>query len=312
MTFNSVLFSETPSITTQEIRLPILTEKKCALSILREDQIHPIISGNKYRKLKYSIANAHNMGCTTLLTFGGAYSNHIAAVAGIGSLFGFKTVGIIRGEELSKEYHNNPTLSYAEAEGMKLHFISREEYRRKADEVYLKMLRKKYPGAYIIPEGGTSSLAVQGCTEILTPIHEKYDVICTSVGTGGTLAGLVEASYAHQTVLGFSALQGTFQKKIVEQFTEKTNFSITDAYSFGGYAKIDAQLIRCINSFREDTGILLDPVYTGKMIYGILDLIEKGYFKKNSRILAVHTGGLQGITGMNQLLKQKNLPQIIV
>ncbi|WP_034259427.1 1-aminocyclopropane-1-carboxylate deaminase/D-cysteine desulfhydrase [Altibacter lentus] len=312
MTLNSILFSETPSIPTQEIHLPVLTARECTLSILREDQLHPIISGNKYRKLKYNIEKARNANCTTLLTFGGAYSNHIAAVAGIGAMFGFKTIGIIRGEELAKKYDSNPTLSYAETQGMKLEFISREIYRQKEDAGYIELLRKKYTETYIIPEGGTNSLAVQGCAEILTSDHEKYDVICTSVGTGGTLAGLVESSYSHQTVLGFSALQGTFQKKTVKQYTTKTNFSITDAYSFGGYAKIDEQLIRCINNFREDTGILLDPVYTGKMVFGILDLIEKGYFKKNSRILAVHTGGLQGIPGMNQRLKQRNLPQIIV
>lgn len=280
------------------------------LNVVREDMLHHFVSGNKFRKLKYNIVAAEDNGFSTLLTFGGAFSNHIAAVAAAGKELNFKTIGIIRGEELESKIFENATLSFAQDCGMQLYFISREAYRQKTETNFINHLKKQFGDIYILPEGGTNVLAVQGCEEILENVSENADYICVPVGTGGTMAGLVKASRKDQQVLGFSALKGTFQSEEIEKYTSKTNFSITDAYCFGGYGKIDADLIRFINKFKRETNIPLDPIYTGKMMFGIVDLLKKGHFKENSRIFAIHTGGLQGIAGMNQKLKKKNLPII--
>ncbi|MDC7999671.1 pyridoxal-phosphate dependent enzyme [Aequorivita todarodis] len=281
-----------------------------SLVLKREDLSHPFVSGNKFRKLKYNLEAAREQGHNTLLTFGGAFSNHIAAVAAAGKELDFKTVGIIRGEEVKNKVSENPTLSFAENCGMQLHFISREAYRSKDETDFINNLKEQFANYYLLPEGGTNALAVKGCEEILTETNLSFNYICVPVGTGGTMAGLVKASDESQQVVGFSALKGTFQTAEIEKYTSKTNFDITDAYCFGGYGKIDTDLVRFINEFKEKTNIPLDPVYTGKMMFGTMDLLKKGYFKENSRIFAVHTGGLQGIAGMNQKLKKKNLPII--
>jgi 1-aminocyclopropane-1-carboxylate deaminase len=193
---------------------------------------------------------------------------------------------------------------------MDLVFMSREDYRIKEQADILSRYVETPDDHYIIPEGGTSALAVRGCEEILTSKDRQFDYVCAAVGTGGTFAGVINSLQPQQFGLGFSALKGTFQKEIISTYSSNTNFEITDAFCFGGYAKIDSQLVRFINDFKKTTGILLDPVYTAKMMIGILKLMEDGYFRKNSRILAIHTGGLQGIEGMNLRLKKKNLPQI--
>ena len=282
-----------------------------SLAVLREDEVHPLVSGNKFRKLKYTLKDAQQAGADTLLTFGGPYSNHIAAVAAAGVELGFKTVGVIRGEELPSKVDDNPTLRFAREHKMQLHFVTRASYKEKTDAKFLQELEAKFGSFYTIPEGGTQALAVQGCEEILSDRTKKFDYICVPVGTGGTIAGIVKASQPHQTVLGYSALKGAFQKKEIERYTDKANFKIIDDYCFGGYAKIDLQLVRFMNDFKQQTQIQLDPVYTGKMMFGILDGMKNGKFKENSRILAVHTGGLQGIAGMNLQLKKKQLPQIL-
>ncbi|GEQ85529.1 1-aminocyclopropane-1-carboxylate deaminase [Patiriisocius marinistellae] len=282
------------------------------LDIKRDDLLHPHISGNKFRKLKFTILEAKKIEAKTLLTFGGAFSNHIAAVAAAGKIHSFNTIGVIRGEELVSKVNNNPTLSYAKAQGMQLFFVSREQYKDKESPEFINLLHQKFGEFYNIPEGGTNDLAVQGCAGILTPQDLSYDYVCVSVGTGGTIAGIVTSAAPHQHVLGFSALKGTFQKEIISKYSENKNFTLIDDYCFGGYAKIDLKLIRFINEFKENHNISLDPVYTGKLFYGIFDLLKNGYFRENSRILAVHTGGLQGIAGMNEKLKKKNLPTINV
>ena len=294
----------------QEIDLELFNIMKYSLHIGREDLLHPLVSGNKFRKLKYNIFEAQQQKYNTLVTFGGAYSNHIAAVAAAGKELKWNTIGIIRGKEIEKKISENPTLSFAKECGMDLHFVSREAYRNKEDDNFINNLKEQFGEFYILPEGGTNALAVKGCEEILDEYEEDFNFICVPVGTGGTMAGLVKASNEKQKVLGFSALKGTFQSSEIEKYTAKTNFEITDAYCFGGYGKIDVELIRFINDFKEKTNIPLDPIYTGKMMYGIFDLLKKGYFKENSRIFAIHTGGLQGIAGMNQKLKKKNLPII--
>ncbi|MFD1162939.1 MULTISPECIES: 1-aminocyclopropane-1-carboxylate deaminase/D-cysteine desulfhydrase [Hwangdonia] len=292
----------------QPVILP--QNKGVALFVKREDSIHPFVSGNKYRKLKYNFIEAKNRGLKTLLTFGGAYSNHIAAVAAAGQNQGFKTIGVIRGDELFNNIENNPTLSFAKQCGMRFKFVSREDYRNKTSQAFIDNLKKEFSAFYLIPEGGTNPLAIKGCEEILTKDDANFDFICTSVGTGGTISGLINSSAANQQVLGFSALKGDFLKEDISKFVTKTNWKLVTDYHFGGYAKINEALISFINDFKKDYQIPLDPVYTGKMMFGIYDLIEKGYFPKGSKILAIHTGGLQGIAGINAILKKKNL-QII-
>lgn len=276
----------------------------------REDKIHPIISGNKYRKLKYNILEAQNQNSKTLLTFGGAYSNHIAAVASAGKEFGFKTIGVIRGEELACKISENPTLSFAQNCGMQFKFISREVYRTKTTLSFLNTLKNELGNFYLIPEGGTNELATKGCEEILIEEDKTFDIICSPVGTGGTISGIINASQPHQKILGFPALKGDFLQKEIGKFTSKSNWELVTDYHFGGYAKINSTLVEFINRFKQEYNIPLDPIYTGKMMFGIFDLIKKGYFKKGAKILAIHTGGLQGIDGMNIKLKQKNLPLI--
>ena len=282
------------------------------LFIKREDKLHPIISGNKFRKLKYNIQEAKRLGHTTLLTFGGAFSNHILAVAGAGAEFGFKTIGIIRGEELESKINENPTLAKTQELGMQFHFVSRTAYRDKESSSFISFLCEKFGNFYLVPEGGTNDLAIKGCEEILTSEDKSYFThIACAVGTGGTISGLINSSTEKQQLIGFSSLKGAFLSEVIRNFVVKTNWSISDAYHFGGYGKVNDELIQFLNSFYSQTVIPLDPVYTGKMVFGVLDLIEKEYFPKNSKILMIHTGGLQGIKGMNFALKNKN-KEIIV
>jgi len=291
----------------QPVSLPLLNNNAIQLFVKREDKIHPFISGNKFRKLKYNLSYAKAEGFDTLLTFGGAYSNHIAATAYAGFEEGFKTIGIIRGEELSSET-DNETLAFAKSHGMQLDFVDRTQYRVKDSEEFLEALRMKFGNFYLIPEGGTNDLAVRGCEEILEQADNDFDYICVAVGTGGTISGLINCLQPGQQVLGFPALKGDFLQSEIRKFASSDQWSLNNDYHFGGYAKITLQLIEFINKFKGDTAIPLDPVYTGKMMFGILDLVEKGYFKSPCKILAIHTGGLQGIQGMNQILKRKKLP----
>ena len=277
------------------------------LFIKREDKLHPIISGNKFRKLKYNIQEAKRLGHTTLLTFGGAFSNHILAVAGAGAEFGFKTIGIIRGEELESKINENPTLAKTQELGMQFHFVSRTAYRDKESSSFISFLCEKFGNFYLVPEGGTNDLAIKGCEEILTSEDKSYFThIACAVGTGGTISGLINSSTEKQQLIGFSSLKGAFLSEVIRNFVVKTNWSINDNYHFGGYGKANDELIQFLNSFYTQTSIPLDPVYTGKMVFGVLDLIEKGYFPPNAKILMIHTGGLQGIKGMNFALKNKN------
>lgn len=280
------------------------------VDIKREDLIHSHISGNKYRKLKYNIARAKEEGQECLLTFGGAFSNHIAAVAAVGKEFGFKTVGVIRGEELIDKVDGNPTLAFAKACGMRFKFVTREDFRNKTSVDFISKLKKEFVDFYLLPEGGTNTLAVRGCEEILLDTDSKYDYICCSVGTGGTISGLINSSKPHQKILGFPALKGDFLKEEISKFARNSNWELITDYHFGGYAKINPELIGFINTFKSDFNIPLDPIYTGKLLFGVMDLLGKGYFPEKSKILVIHTGGLQGISGMNDLLKKKQWPLI--
>ena len=264
------------------------------LTIKRLDLIHPRISGNKFFNLKYTFSAAQQQGLRQVLTFGGAYSNHIAATAYAAQLVGFQSIGIIRGEELSTQ-DLNPTLQTAQDFGMQLHFVSRAEYRLRHESEYLQQLQRQYPQAFIIPEGGTNTLAIQGTQEILTSEdRENYDVICCAVGTGGTIAGIIESSSEQQQVLGFSALKGDFLQQNIQQWTDKQNWALTDAYCCGGYAKTSQELLQFMQQFEQRYAIPLEQVYTAKMMMGLFDLIQKNHFSANTRILAIHPGGLQG------------------
>ena len=306
MDFNSQIQS-----INQQIVLPSLKANNCQLFIKREDEIHPLVSGNKFRKLKYNLKAAKQNKTKTLLTFGGAFSNHILATAVAGKLQNFKTIGVIRGDELgqdlSKTLATNSTLRAAYEYGMKFEFISREKYRDKMSSDFLKKLELKYGDFYTLPEGGTNALAVKGCEEILTSDDNEFDYICSCVGTGGTIAGIINSIEAPQKVIGFPALKGDFLIEEIQQYCKgQKNWQLVSDYHFGGYGKYSDELIHFINRFKEDTKIPLDPIYTGKMMFGVLDMIKKNSFPKGSKILIIHSGGIQGIEGFNHRLKRKN------
>lgn len=279
-----------------------------SLTLKREDLNHPFISGNKLRKLKYNLLQAKAENKTTLLTFGGAFSNHIAAVAYAGKEQGFKIIGVIRGDELLDKIEENPTLKFAQENGMEFEFVSREDYRNKSEISFIEKLKEKFGDFYLVPEGGTNELAVKGCEEILTAEDAVFNYVCCAVGTGGTISGLINSALPNQKILGFPALKGDFLIDEIRIFAKKDNWELISDYHFGGYGKINLELIEFINAFFDENKVPLDPIYTGKMFFGVIDLISKKYFPPHSKILLIHTGGLQGIEGMNLKLKQKKLP----
>jgi len=297
----------------QKVQYTPTGKKPIQLWIKRDDLLHPHISGNKYRKLKYNLEAAKAQQKNTILTFGGAYSNHIAATAAAGNEFGFKTIGLIRGDELaqnlSKTLATNPTLAFAHNRGMFFKFVDRTTYRLKHTANFQKTLQKEFGDFYLVPEGGTNELAIKGTEEIISEKEADFDYICCAVGTGGTISGIIKAACPNQKVLGFPALKQDFLEKEIRKYVyQSANWKLEKEYHFGGFAKINKDLIEFINDFKKQTKIQLDPIYTGKMLFGIIDLSKKGYFKEYEKILAIHTGGLQGIQGMNQRLKTKNLP----
>ncbi len=286
----------------QQIKEPFLAEKGINLYLKREDLIHPTVSGNKWRKLKYNLTEAKSTGHTKILTFGGAYSNHIYATAAAARESGFEAIGIIRGEETLPL---NDTLAFAKSQEMKLHYISRSVYRQKGEVWFIEKLKEQFGEFYLIPEGGSNSLAVKGCIEIKEDIDIVYDVICTPVGTGGTLAGLITSHNEDIEVLGFSALKGEGfiekeVRKLLTGYRDNNNWKINSKYHFGGYAKIKPELVQFISSFHQKHGAVLDPIYTGKMMFGLYDMIDQGTFQQGTTIVALHTGGLQGIKGIEQ------------
>ncbi|HYG40319.1 MAG TPA: pyridoxal-phosphate dependent enzyme [Cytophagales bacterium] len=272
-----------------------------SLYVKREDLIHPFISGNKWRKLKYNFLKAQESGLKTILTVGGAFSNHIAAVAAAGKEYGFKTLGVIRGEE---HLPLNPTLYSAKANGMEIIYFPRDKFRQGLSEDDFKAIEQTFGKFIFIPEGGTNEPAIQGTSEIINDIKINFSFICCAVGTGGTVAGLIQSNKQNAfSVLGFSALKNSdYLTDEVRKLTgdNQSSWKITNDYAFGGYAKFNNLLIDFINRFKALHGIQLDPIYTGKMMFGIYDLIKKGYFPNGSTIIAVHTGGLQGIVGFNE------------
>ena len=291
-------------IYTQEILLPLLKSKNIRLFIKRIDQNHSIASGNKLYKLKYNFIEAKNQNTKIILTFGGAYSNHIAATAYLAKEHGFKSIGIIRGEQQS---NLNPTIKFAEYQGMEIHYLNRNDYRLKENLFFLKKLYKKFGKFYLIPEGGTNNLAIKGTSEILDS-NDIHDFICCPVGTGGTISGIINSVAQNQMVLGFPVIKGDCGlKDSISHWTGKTNYELISDYHFGGYAKINNQLVDFIKDFNLLQKVPLDAIYTGKMMFGVIDLVIKDRFPVNSSILAIHTGGLQGNIGINERFSL-NLP----
>jgi 1-aminocyclopropane-1-carboxylate deaminase len=260
------------------------------------------MSGNKWFKLKYNLQEARRQRKKTLLTFGGAYSNHIYAVAAAGKIFNFNTVGIIRGEE---HLPLNPTLSFANENGMELFYLDRTSYRKKSSPEIINKLQEKFGDFYLLPEGGTNELAVKGCSEIINKINIDFDYVCCPCGTGGTLAGLISGLNGNNFALGFAVLKGaSFLKDNVQSLLQNSdgnsfkNWDINLDYHLGGYARVKLELMDFVNRFTSLTNIPIEPIYTGKMLFGIYDQVSKGYFKDGSCIIAIHTGGLQGLRGL--------------
>jgi len=285
-----------------KIEDPLIKDNGIKLFIKREDLNHHELSGNKWHKLKYNLIAAKEKGYETLLTFGGAYSNHIYATAAAGNLFGFKTIGIIRGEE---QLPLNPTLSFASSKGMKIHYENRKTYREKNSSEFIKQLRQKFGNFYLVSEGGTNKLAVKGASEIISNIDLDFDYVCCACGTGGTLAGLVTGLNGRKKALGFSVLKGgsfllnKVEKLIYKSVGEKyNNWDINLDFHFGGYAKINSELIEFIQRFQKINSIPIEPIYTGKLLFGIYKLILNHNFRNGINILVIHTGGLQGLMGM--------------
>ena len=291
------------------VEIPI--ESKVRLFIKREDLTHPEISGNKYWKMFYNVKKylEKEVSERKIITFGGAFSNHIAAASALGNEFGIETLGIIRGNELEDSWQENPTLFSAHQNGMSFRFVTRETYRYK--ERLMAELQEEFPESLVVPEGGTNENAVEGIQYMLNDETKEFDYICSAVGTGGTVSGLSKFAQPHQKIIGFKAVKDNSLENRIKNLSKKDNFILIDA-SDGGFGKITDENVRFINEFYQYFGIVLEPVYTGKMLRKIFEMIADDYFPANSKILAFHTGGLQGIVGANEMLKKKNRNLILL
>jgi 1-aminocyclopropane-1-carboxylate deaminase len=290
-----------------ELHEPVAMAQGVRLLLWRDDLVNPSLPGNKARKLKYNMAAAQQQGHETLLTFGGAFSNHLAAVATAGRLLGFTTIGLVRGDAPDRGGPPlNPTLTQAVADGMALHFLDRNAYRRRAEPDFVAEQLAQFGPAYVLPEGGTNELALAGCAELVAEIRQQtdFDALAVAVGTGGTLAGLLVGLAGQQQAIGVVALKnGGFLRAEIDALTQRTvgqvfsNYSLRTDCHFGGYAKYSADLLAFIKQFQLRHGVLLDPIYTGKMLAGVVDLIGQGHFRRGSTVVALHTGGLQAWAG---------------
>lgn len=262
--------------------------------------IHPFISGNKWRKLKYILLEAERLQKKHLVTFGGAHSNHLLATACASAKFGFSSTGIVRGENVENE-----TLLLCRLFGMQLIFEDRESYRDKVG-LFQKYFINDHE-AFFINEGGSGSLAAKGCSELIDELPEVYDHIFCAAGTGTTAAGILSGlnRKSLSTIMHVvPVLKGAdFLKREIDKLSNGAPFEFHSEYHFGGYAKTSDELLNFIKDFTSSTGIIIDPVYTGKLVFTIYDLISKDYFVRGSRILAVHTGGITGVLGMADRFK---------
>ena len=295
------------TIEVQALHHPKASVKGVKLYMARADLLHPLASGNKFYKLIPNITYATERGYTQLLSFGGAFSNHIHALALTAQANGFQSIGIIRGE---KEYANNPTLKEVQAAGMQLEFVTREEYKRRNEPEYLAELASRYPKALIIPEGGSSQLAVGGCMQLIAEINavQQSDIITVACGTGATFAGIVCGLEVNQRAIGYSALKDQSLEERVAHFIDKEycqhrHYKIKQA-DFGGFAKLNNEVIDFVFDWLETTGVLLDPIYTSKMCMRLIQQIEDGEFQAGTSITMIHSGGIQGWRGMEKRVTQ--------
>ncbi len=292
-----------PLSSLQPISHPIFTQHKITVQVKRDDQIHHIISGNKWRKLKYNLLQAQTNGAKGIITFGGSYSNHIHACAFACQQQKLPVIGIIRGEAKNQD---NYTLLWAKYWGMQLSFVDRKTYRQRGEQVYLQALQKQYPEHLIIPEGGSNQLALPGVAEIINELNQQadFDTLITPVGSGGTLAGLIVGDKNQHNLLGIAVLkqqgylENSVQALLPISAKNANNWRILNDYHLGGYAKFSPQDANKIREFSRVVGIDFEPVYSGKMILALLALIESGYFPAHHRIVILHTGGLQGLGGL--------------
>ncbi len=273
----------------QVLNHPLFEQKQVQVSVKRLDLIHPLIHGNKWYKLKYNLAAAQQQGKTCIETFGGAFSNHIYATAAAGKLFGFQTIGNIRGEE---HLPLNPLLRFATTQGMQIRYKDRTTYRQQSKPTAQSNLLENSEH-YFLPEGGANELAVKGCQEIAEGL-ETFDVVCCACGTGSTLAGISAGLPPHTQKIGFAVLKGgNFLYKDIAQWTKATeNLQIMTAYHAGGYAKHTSTLLQFIADFKQNFQIPIEYVYTGKLFFGLFDLIQNDFFKPKTNIVVVHTGGV--------------------
>ncbi len=275
-----------------------LARRGVRLLAKRDDLISDEVPGNKWRKLKYNLTDASARGASTVLTFGGAFSNHIRATAAAGNLLGLATIGVIRGEE---RLPLNWSLASATARGMHLTYLDRSTYRRKDHPEVVADLRRRFGDFHLIPEGGSNPAGVRGCAEILGEVDENFDVVCCACGTGGTLAGIAAALRPGQRAIGFSALKGgRFLEQVVVDLQRAAfgrptdNWRIECDFHFGGFAKKSPELQHFIDDFAKRHGILLEPVYVAKMMYGLFDLARCGAIRPDTTVLAVITGPAEG------------------
>jgi 1-aminocyclopropane-1-carboxylate deaminase len=293
--------SPTPTVVLQS---GLLDLKGIQVVVKRDELNHPLVMGNKWRKLKYNLELAQAQQKKTLVTYGGAFSNHIVATAAAAYYSGFKSIGIIRGDELNAE--SNPTLQTAAKLGMQLEFTGRREFADIKKNLSLPQGVKSNDLSfmYFLPEGGTNQLAVKGASEIIGEINQPFDICCTAMGTGGTFLGLLQAMGGKNTLWGFSALKGDWVQDQIKQSTEvydiaHDNYLLFHDNLFGGYGRFDRKLIQFILDFRQEYNILLDPIYTGKMFFRVWEMMKNDQIAKGTTILMIHTGGLQGIKGFN-------------
>lgn len=274
-----------------KIEDPDIKQSGVELYVKRDDLIHPYVSGNKLYKLIYNVEEARRRGHDTILTFGGAWSNHLVATAAYCNQNGLRCIGIVRGDELGANTLN-PSLQFCADQGMQLHFVTREEYRNKTNPNFISRLNDLFGAFFLVPEGGANALGVKGAAEILNGIS-GYNIIACACGTGTTLAGLITSALPNKTYMGFSVLKGedTLSAEVEKYVGHTEGWGITGDYHFGGYAKTTPELLAFKELFEKTNQIPLDKVYTAKLFYGLYQLINKGYFAVNKKILAIHTGG---------------------
>lgn len=290
----------------EKLNHPLLAEHNVQLYIKRDDLIHSEISGNKWRKLKYNLEQMKKKEYAKMVTFGGAYSNHIAATAAAAHHFGYHVIGVVRGEELHEGI--NPTLEKAANQGMEFRFVSRDQFRHMRKDNYA-YVHEQCPDGWVIPEGGANALGMKGVAEIIDELEVPFDAIVTAVGTGTTLAGLVMGLQGRAQVWGINVVAGNAIEKEVQTLLDEAsvkheNYHLVSDYHFGGYAKSKPALIDFINTIATETGLKLDPIYTGKALFGVWEMVRNGQFD-NQTLVFLHTGGLQGIAGFNQKSPQK-------